>query len=457
MIKAKLQTPLEKIVGKQNVFSRHEDRLVYSYDAKVKGQLPLLVVRPDSTRQVAAILALCNENLVPVITRGAGTGAVGGAVPINDGIVLETARMNRILEIASDEHLARVQCGVVTADLSKATKQYALFYGPDPASADTCTIGGNAATCAGGLRAVKYGVTKNHILGLTVVTASGRVIRTGVRTKKGVVGYDLTSLYVGSEGTLGVITELTVRLLPLPKEKKTLIASFDNLNSAGKCIVKILGCPVIPTVLEIMDRFTLKVVGVEKIDPALADSELLLIEIDGEGKRLKEDTDFLANLCRQNGAKRVQIAKSEAQAQSLWEARKGISPALYKIRPQKIAEDVAVPIPKIPALLEGFKKIAESHALLWAAYGHGGDGNIHANLLMDPTDADEIARAKHARSELFQLAVSLGGTISGEHGVGYAKKEFIRLELSDDSIAVQLAIKKALDPNNILNPGKIFP
>ena len=444
-------------VGEKNVLTGPVDLQAYSLDAKVRGKAPLAVVRPASTSEVRQVMAACHKARCAVIPRGAGTGNVGGAVPETDAIVLETVRMNRILEISADEQLARAQAGVVNDRLDKEAGKYGLIYAPDPASHETCTLGGNAATCAGGLRAVRYGVTKNHVLGLSVVLADGRLIQTGVRTKKGVVGYDLTELFIGSEGTLGVITELTVRLMPKPETQLTLIALFDELADAGRCVVALLKSGVVPTVCELMDKKTLEAVRLVSEDAPEWDANLLLMEVTGHKEGVVADAKRIGQVCRETGAKKVHTAKDESESKKLWAARKSISPALYKLRPHKEAEDVTVPIPKLVALIEALREIAQSHGVLWAAYGHAGDGNLHANLLVDPKNEDEFLRVQKARKELFERVVEIGGTISGEHGVGSSKRDFIGLELSPDTLDVMRSIKRALDPNNILNPGKIFP
>jgi glycolate dehydrogenase FAD-linked subunit len=452
-----LLSALRKVVGKEHLLTKREDLVAYSQDAKVRGKNPAAIVRPDSTEQVSRVMAVCHEAGMPVIARGAGTGMVGGAVPESEALVLDLVRMNRILEIAADEQLARVECGVVTARLDAAVGEYGLIYAPDPASSATSTIGGNAATGAGGLRAVKYGVTKHHMLGLQIVLADGRIIETGVRTKKGVVGYDLTELFVGSEGTLGVITELTVRLMPKPEAKRTLVATFEELERAGGCVIRLLAAGVVPTVLEIMDVRTLEAARLDNAEVPDFGAHLLLIEATGRSAQVDVDAETIESICREAGAKDVIAARNEDEAARLWSARKGISTALNKLKPQKKADDITVPIPQMVNLLNTFNSIADEQDLLCAAYGHAGDGNIHANFLFDPADPEESKRVKLAREKLFEAVVEMGGTISGEHGVGSSKRPYIKLELSDTQLDVQRSIKRALDPKNILNPGKIFP
>jgi glycolate oxidase len=448
---------IQSIVGVKNVLLAKEEREAYSFDAKVQGRAPCAVVRPKSTDEVARVLAECNRASCPVIARGAGTGNIGGAVPEADAVVLELVRMNSIVELAPQEMIARVEAGVVNKALDDAAKAHGLMYAPDPASFETSTLGGNAATGAGGLRAVRYGVTKHHVLGLVVVMANGRIIKTGQRTCKGVVGYDLTELFIGSEGTLGIITELTVRLTPRPQSRKTLIALFEGLAEAARSVNQILRSGLRPVVMELVDKKTLAAVRETMADAPPYEDNLLLIEVAGATQIAEIEAGLVKQCCLDAGALRVDIAATEQEAESLWAARRAISPALYKIRPKKIAQDVTVPIPKLPEMIRELERIATSRGLLWAAYGHAGDGNIHANLLIDPEVTGQMESAKEAVVELFEKVLALGGTISGEHGVGSVKREYIEMELSDQSLEVQRAIKKSLDPKNILNPGKIFP
>jgi len=453
----KLISDFSNILGKQNLITDAQELAAYSFDAKFEGVIPMMVLRPCSTKEVSRVLKICNREEIPVVPRGAGTGTTGGAVPIKKGIVIELVRLNRILEISHEELLARVQAGVVTADLDMEGEKAGLMYGPDPASSKTSTIGGNAATCAGGLRAVKYGVTKHHILELVVVLSNGDIIRTGSRAKKDVTGYDLTELFIGSEGTLGIITEITVRLLPRPEKKITFVCLFEKLEEAGQCVIEILRSGITPLALELMDKRTLLAVNKAEPEALVTPENTLLVEIAGNRRVIEVEYESLRDICAGSGATVINRARDEQEAKKLWESRRSISPALYELKSGKISEDVAVPVPRLADLIKGFRKIAESYELLWAAYGHGGDGNLHANILVDKRDKNELEKGEKARRELFELVVSMKGAISGEHGIGALKRDFIGMELSEENLNAQRAIKKALDPKNILNPEKVLP
>ncbi|HPQ71778.1 MAG TPA: FAD-linked oxidase C-terminal domain-containing protein [bacterium] len=448
---------LRSVLTAEAVLTETGDLAAYAADAKFKGLPPLAVALPTETAQVQAIVRLCAQHRLPVIPRGAGTGTVGGAVPENRALVLDLSRMNRILKIDRDELLAEVQAGVLNSDLQREAKKAGLFYPPDPASRATSTLGGNAATNAGGLRAVKYGVTADWVAALEIVTADGQTIHTGVRTRKGVVGYDLTRLFVGSEGTLGIITALTLRLTPLPPAKKTLLGLFATLADAGRAVMTIVRSPIVPAAMELLDPVTLRAVKNRTGDLLPDDIALVLLDVDGNEHEVRRQADALRELLADAGAREVRVAADEAQADQLWLARRSVSPALYELRPHKYGEDVTVPIHRLVDLFDGVAALAAEHRLLHACYGHAGDGNVHVNLLYDPADADEAARAKTARAEIFRLTLALGGTISGEHGVGIAKREFLPWEQSPAAIDLQKRLKRAFDPLGILNPGKVFP
>lgn len=448
---------IAEIVGQENLLNQEEDRFCYGYDASKLKTCPGCVVFPADAEQVAQLLRLANRCQIPVFPRGAGSGMVGGAIPNRDGIVMVLRRLNRILEIDPDNMLARVEPGVVTAQFQETVLQYGLFYPPDPASIQFSTLGGNAATCAGGPRAVKYGVTRDYVLGLQVVLPTGTIIRTGTKTAKGVVGYDLTRLLVGSEGTLGVITEMTLRLIPAPEAVRTLTALFAHLENAGEAVSSITKHHIIPSTLELMDQSAIRVV--ENYTPLglPTDAEaLLLIEVDGRDRFLDEDIRKIAELCRQAGATEVKIASSQAERDQLWQARRAVSPALGQIKPGKINEDVTVPRTQIPALIRFIRSLAEKYALIIVCFGHAGDGNIHTNIMLDRTNRDELQRAERAVEELFRAVLELGGTLSGEHGIGITKSPFIEWEVGPEGLQTMWKIKQALDPLNILNPAKMF-
>jgi glycolate oxidase len=454
---ATIRKELERIVGPGHLFTAPEELRCYSYDATGREYMPEAVVLPGSAQEIAAILALANAHRFPVVPRGAGSGMTGGSLPVRGGLVLGTARLNRILEIDPANMIAVAEPGVITGDLQAALKPHKLMYPPDPASLKFCTLGGNAAECAGGPSAVKYGVTKDYILGLTVVLPTGEILETGVRTEKGVVGYDLTRLFVGSEGTLGIFTRLILRVLPLPEEKRTYLLTFPSLAGATRHVSRILAAGITPCTLEYMDRTAIGVVR-EKIPLALPaeTAALLLLEVDGSSKEVaQQHARLLAYLEEEQIAHRQ--ANSEAEAQEIWQARRAISPATFALKPHKISEDVVVPRSKIPDLVSFAEELARELALTILTFGHAGDGNIHVNIMLDRSDRKEEARGEAARERLFSFVVGLGGTLSGEHGIGITKAQFLPLELSPTALSVMRRLKNLFDPNHILNPGKIFP
>ncbi|MDP8223428.1 MAG: FAD-linked oxidase C-terminal domain-containing protein [Candidatus Lernaella stagnicola] len=448
---------LERIVGADNVLTNPGDRSAYATDAKVKGRPPVAVALPSTAVQVQEIVQACAQRSVALIARGAGTGTAGGAVPESTAVVLDLSRMNRLLQIDGDNLLADVEPGLLLADFQNAVEEQGLFYGPDPASRETSTLGGNAATNAGGLRAVKYGVTADWVQGLDVVLADGQLIHTGTRTRKGVVGYDLTRLFVGSEGTLGVITGLTLKLVPKPAAKQTLLAVFRQLRQAGDAVLAVLRCPVTPAAMELMDATTIDVVRAHIGDLIPPEHAALLLQVDGDVATVDRETETLTALLADTAATWVRRAADESEAEDLWAARRAISPAMYEIRPQKMADDVAVPTTRLVELFEGVTRIAAENHVLYACYGHAGDGNVHVNFPYDPKDTTESYNAQQAREQMLRLVLELGGTLSGEHGVGIAKRAFVPWEQAAALIDLQKRLKRAFDPLNILNPGKVFP
>lgn len=445
------------IVGGDHVLTKPEELVCYSYDASRIQSRPACVAFPASARQVSEILLLANRERFPVYPRGAGTGMVGASVPSETGLVLAMSRFQRILEIDPDEMIAVVQPGVVTGALQHAALEYGLMYPPDPASASFSTVGGNVAMGSGGLRAVKYGVTRDYILGLEVVLPTGTVIRTGTRTTKGVVGYDLTRLMVGSEGTLGVFTEIVVRLVPAPETKCTLLALFSSLDQATDCVSAILRRRVTPSALELMDRSAIEVVE-DYLNPGFrpkADA-LLLIEVDGLECAVSHEARIIASVCREAGAFDLRTAVTAAECDELWRARRAISPALGRIKPHKINEDITVPRTRITQLIRSVHEVARRHDLIIVCFGHAGDGNIHTNIMLDRKSPDELVRAERAVEEIFRLVLELGGTLSGEHGVGIAKSPYLLWEVGEGGYNAMRQIKQALDPLDILNPGKVF-
>ncbi len=445
---------LGKIVGPAHLLTEPEELTVYSYDATRLTAAPSAVCRPATAQEVSLILQLANRERIPVAPRGAGTGMSGGSVPLRHGIVLSFERMNRILEIDEANRVAVVEPGVITGDLQREVESRGLFYPPDPASSAFCTIGGNVAECAGGLRAVKYGVTKDYILGLEVVLPTGEVIRTGARTSKSVAGYDLTRLIVGSEGTLGVITKVIVRLVPLPERVETLAAFFADRSAALRVLPGIAEKRIVPRTFEFVDGSALRVAeGYLRMDPPSGAAAMLLVETDGTADGASREMDMIDVVCRNAGAREVRRAKDRSEQASLWKLRKSISPALYAIKPVKVNEDIVVPVDRIGAVLSAIDAIAVRHGILIVNFGHAGDGNIHTNIMIEE---HERPKAELAVREIMETVVRLEGSISGEHGIGICKSAYLPLEVGKDALAAMRKIKEVLDPNNILNPGKIF-
>ena len=452
---------LQAIVGEQYLSTAKEDLLCYSYDGTGMEYVPSAVAFPGSAAEICEIMELANESPFPVIPRGAGTGMTGGALPVEGGLILAMSRLNRILEIDKENQVAIVEPGVITGQFQTAVEQEGLFYPPDPASRDFCTMGGNVAECAGGPSAVKYGVTRDYVLGLEAVLPDGRLMHTGVRTAKGVVGYDLTRLFIGSEGTLGVITKIIVKLLALPSHRKTYLVLVADLQSATSLVSEILNNGILPSTLEYMDRTALQVVDnfLPQELPA-ATQALLLIEVDGDERTAEEQggkvLDMLADRDKYPEILEVRQAHTDQEVDALWKARRSISPATFQLKPHKISEDVVVPRNKIPKLVEFTENLSRELGLTILTFGHAGDGNIHVNIMIDKDDPAESEKGQTARRQLFEHVMTLSGTLSGEHGVGLTKAPFLALELDDTALEVMQNLKKLFDPNNILNPGKIF-
>ena len=452
---------LQAIVGAEHLATAREDLMCYSYDGTGMEYMPAAVAFPGSAAEICSIMELANQDLFPVIPRGAGTGMTGGALPVEGGLVLVMSRLNRILEIDAENQVAVVEPGVITGQFQSAVKKEGLFYPPDPASRDFCTMGGNVAECSGGPSAVKYGVTRDYVLGLEVVLPSGRLIHTGVRTAKGVVGYDLTRLFTGSEGTLGIITKIIVRLLALPTHKKTYLVLTDSLRQAAVLVSEILKSGILPNTLEYMDQTALHVVN-EYLPLELVQNTraMLLIEVDGDEKSTEEQGRKLLGLLadRQTypGILEVRQAHNEKEVNDLWKARRSISPATFKLRPHKISEDVVVPKTKIPQLVQFTEELSRELDIIILTFGHAGDGNIHVNIMVDRENQEEYRKGQTAKRRLFEHVMSLSGTLSGEHGIGITKAPFLALEIDDAALALMQKIKSVFDPNNILNPGKIF-
>ena len=446
------------LVGPEHLLTAPEDCWTYAYDATDQARMPEAVVFPGSAAEISQILRLANEHRFPVTPRGAGSGRSGGAVPIAGGVVLVLTRMNRILEIDPADLVAVVEPGVILGRFKAAVAAQGLYYPPDPASADFCTIGGNVAECAGGAVAVQYGVTRDYVLGLTVVLPTGEIIDAGTRTMKGVVGYDLTRLFLGSEGTLGVISRITLKLVPKPAARQTLAAGFETLEAAARAVIQILTAGLAPTALEFLDPVTLGCVReLLPFEVPVETAALLLVAVDGHPHDVEERAAGIARFFKKQGARPVLRAKSNAEADELWKARQVISPAILKVKPQKVSEDVVVPLSAIPDLIAGLQKISRRRGLIIPCYGHAGDGNIHVNVLYDRKIDRERQAVGAAVEDIFHLVRELRGTLSGEHGIGLTKAPYLGMELSHAAIALEQRLKRAFDPNDIMNPGKIFP
>jgi glycolate oxidase len=434
-----------------------EDLICYGFDASGLESSPSAVVWPKNTEDVVRVMRYAFENSIPVVPRGAGTGMTAGAVPLKGAIILSFEKMNRILEIDSENLNVLCEPGLINGKLQRELEYTGLFYPPDPASMNFCTIGGNVAENAGGPRALKYGVTRDYIMQIEAVLPNGGMITTGVRTSKGVVGYDLTRLLVGSEGTLAVFTKIRLKVLPLPEEVVTLLAIFNDLESSGKAVSKIIAAKIIPRTLEFMDREAIRAVENYKPVGLPEDVEaILLIELDGHPAAITKEAEKIADICRHLGAE-LEMAEDEDARANLWAARRAVSPALYHINPTKINEDIVVPRSMVSEMLKRLRKLSEESGIKIVNFGHAGDGNIHVNIMVDRKDKEEYQKGINLVEQVFKDTLSLGGTISGEHGIGLTKARYIGMEIARKEIEIMESIKNIFDPKNILNPGKIFP
>lgn len=457
MLDQRIIRNLQQTLGKDHVTTDKADLICYSYDATQQQFLPDVVVYPGTAEEIALIMKLANAEMVPVFPRGAGSGFTGGSLPTKGGIVLSTERMNQIIEIDTENLVATVEPGVVTEQFQKAVEKLGLFYPPDPASLKFSSLGGNVAECAGGPRCVKYGVTKDFIIGLQIVTPTGDILTTGGPTMKGVVGYDLTKLLCGSEGTLGIITKIVIKLLPLPEAKKTMLVLFDSIDGAAQAVSTIIGNKIIPTTLEFMDGRTIDCVRqATDLDVPENARAVLIIEVDGDKEFLDKQVRKIQQLIQPHGVVETRTAETPEESEALWQIRRSVSASLRKVNPDKFNEDICVPRSKVPEMIRKVDAIAEKYNVPIVNFGHAGDGNIHVNVMIDKKVPGELGRAEKAIEEVFKGALALGGTMSGEHGVGIAKAPYIPLEITEQAAVYMKTIKKALDPNNILNPGKIF-
>jgi len=449
---------LRRLVGPAQVLTLAEDLIPYSFDGTaVLRQLPGAVVFPADTPQVSAVLQLANRTRTPVVTRGSGTGLSGGSLPVAEGIVLCLVKLNRILEVDRANLTLHCEAGTVTQAVSEAAAAAGLFYPPDPGSMRISTVGGNVAENSGGLRGLKYGVTRNYVMGLEVVLADGEVLWTGNKCVKDVAGYSTRDLFVGSEGTLGVITRVLLRLIPKPAAKRTLVATFARMDEAAQTVSDIIAAGIIPCTLEFLDRTTIRCVeDYAKIGLPLDCEALLLMETDGHPAVVEEEAERMVAIARRNGCGDLRVAQSEEEATRLASARRTAFAALARVAPTTILEDITVPRSELAGMVRFVAAVAERHRLRVGTFGHMGDGNLHPTFLTDERNADEMHRVEEAFKELFAEAIRLGGTITGEHGVGLAKKAFLPAQAGDAQMRVMRELRRVLDPHGILNPGKMF-
>ncbi|WP_284141644.1 FAD-linked oxidase C-terminal domain-containing protein [Virgibacillus sp. LDC-1] len=446
------------IVGEANFEDNNASLLAYSYDSTPRYQtIPDAVIAPRTKLEVAAVVNVCNTYKIPIVPRGSGTNLCAGTTPVEGGIVLIFKNMNQIIEIDQENLTMTVQPGVYTKDILEAALSVGLFYPPDPGSMHISQIGGNISENSGGLRGLKYGVTRDYVLGLEIVLPNGEIIQTGGKLAKDVAGYDLTRLYIGAEGTLGIITEAVLKLIPQPETKKTMLALYHDLEAAAQSVSAIIANRIIPATLEFLDQETVKVVeDFAQIGLPTEAKAILLIEQDGPEEVVARDINKIGLLCKENGAFAVQVAKTAEEALQLTEARRTALSALSRLRPTTILEDATVPRSELAKMVRAINEIAKKYNVTICTFGHAGDGNLHPTCLTDARDEEEMALVEKAFEEIFAKAVELGGTITGEHGVGMMKLPYLHLKAGAAGVEAMRSIKKALDPNFIMNPGKVF-
>ncbi len=458
MIKPSLVKEFIEKLGADNVFHEKEDLLTYSYDSAVLDPvLPFIVARPSTSEALSHAVRICSENELPITVRGAGTNLSGGSIPVSGGVVILTNGLNSIKELNEEDMYAVVQPGVITARFAATVEKKGLFYPPDPGSQAVSTLGGNVAENAGGLRGLKYGVTRDYVMGIDFFDSFGELVKSGSRTVKCATGYNLSGLLVGSEGTLGVFNEIILKLIPFPAHKKSMFAVFDEMDMASRAVSAIIAAHVVPATLEFMDNFTIK--AVESFSHAglpVDAAALLLIEVDGHPGQVEEEAMKVEEICRRFKAVSIRVARDAAERDAVWAARRSALSALAKLKPTVVLEDATVPRSKIPEMIAAVQQISKKYDLTIGTFGHAGDGNLHPTILTDRRDEAEWKRVEHGISAIFEKALFLGGTLSGEHGTGLAKSGFLTNEIGQAGILYSRRIKSALDPKNILNPGKII-
>ena len=460
MIDSSIVTKLVEIVGKDNVLTNKVDLVSYSYDATadVPTQMPDVVVMPTTTEMVQQIVNIARTNKLAIYPRGAGTNLSGGTIPLKKGIVLSFQRMNKILEVDAANLTAVVQPGVIIAALNTAVAAHGLIYPPDPGTVATATMGGSVAENSGGLRGLKYGVTKHYVMGMEVVLANGEKVRFGGKTVKNVTAYDFSNLFVGSEGTLGVVTEITCKLIPAPKFRRTMMGIFNKIEDAGNAVSGIIAAQVIPATMEIMDNMTIRTVeAFANIGLPVEAKALLLMEVDGMTEDVvAQEAAAVVDVLKKNNCE-FKVANSDAEREQLWTARRNSLPALAGLNNTCIVEDATVPRSRITEMLIAVENIAKKHNVTIGTFGHAGDGNLHPTILFNKYDKEEEARVHKAVDEIFAAALGFGGTLSGEHGIGIAKMKYLVDELGTSGLALMKTIKESLDPDYIFNPGKLVP
>jgi D-lactate dehydrogenase len=449
---------LARVLGPENVLDDPGDCWPYGYDNSRRHAPPDLVGFAATHEQVKDVVRLCNEQLVPLIARGRGTGTTGGTVPLRGGLVLSLERMDRVIDVDADNRVAVVEPGTTNQSLQDAATRKGFFWPPDPTSATYCTVGGNLAYNSAGPRAVKYGTPRENTLGLRAITGDGREIRTGVYTTKGVVGYDLTRLLIGSEGTLAVITEATLKLTPLPQARRAMTAAYAHVQDAARAIARIMALSVTPSILEFVDAAGIELVrGHAAVQLPEGTGSLLMLEVDGPADCIQAAVEAIRWAATGPGLLEFAAANGPGQVDQLWAARKALSPAMRELAPNKINEDVVVPVSRIPDLIDGLAGLSERYRIPIVSFGHAGNGNLHVTLLVDPEDPQQIRGAQACVQALFRLVLHLHGTLSGEHGIGIEKRDYIGLEIEPVTLELMRRIKRQFDPNGILTPGKVFP